>query len=321
MVFIAPHPSRTATSTPPIPRAPARWGMLVLALGAGLAAALLAFVLVRSHTPAGTAAPESLSVAAASGLIPARTRLTAALLQSRLVPVSQVPEGAFADPQELVGKITVQSVPAGSVVTKAVLALPGTASGLAFALPPSQRAVTIALDPADGIDAFAYPGDHVDILVTDEPGAGPAETRTVLQNVALLAVGTKTAADSTTASPSPPAAAVGASHVTVGVSPLQAQALVLAAARGKIHLSLRSALDNSIALMSPALPVLKVPVQPAVAARPKPHHRLPPPPTAAEALPLVPLSPLPVFVPKLHPVTVSIMVIKGSQSQTVSVAP
>ena len=319
MVFIALNPSRAATPPPTIPRAPARWGMLVLALGAGLAAALLAFLLVRSHTPAGTAAPESLSVAAASGLIPARTRLTAALLQSRLVPVSQVPEGAFADPQELVGKITVQSVPAGSVVTKAVLALPGTASGLAFALPPSQRAVTIALDPADGIDAFVYPGDHVDILVTDEPGAGPAETRTVLQNVALLAVGTKTAADSTTASPSPPAA-VGASHVTVGVSPLQAQALVLAAARGKIHLSLRSALDNSVALISPALPVLKVPAQTAVAARPKPHHRLPPL-TVAEALPSVPLSPLPVFVPKLHPATVSIMVIKGSQSQTVSVAP
>ena len=319
MVFIAPHPSRTATLPPTIPRAPARWGMLVLALGAGLAAALLAFLLVRSHTPAGTAAPESLSVAAASGLIPARTRLTAALLQSRLVPVSQVPEGAFADPQELVGKITVQSVPAGSVVTKAVLALPGTASGLAFALPPSQRAVTIALDPADGIDAFAYPGDHVDILVTDEPGAGPAETRTVLQNVALLAVGTKTAADSSTASPSP-SAATGASHVTVGVTPLQAQALVLAAARGKIHLSLRSASDNSIAQMSPALPVLKVPVQTAVAARPKPHHRLPPL-TVTEVLPSVPLSPLPVFVPKLHPATVSIVVIKGSQSQTVSVAP
>ena len=318
MVFIALNPSRAATPPPTIPRAPARWGMLVLALGAGLAAALLAFLLVRSHTPAGTAAPESLSVAAASGLIPARTRLTAALLQSRLVPVAQVPEGAFADPQELVGKITVQSVPAGSFVTKSVLALPGTASGLAFALPPSQRAVTIALDPADGIDAFAYPGDHVDILVTDEPGAGPAETRTVLQNIALLAVGTKTAAESSTASPSP-SAATGASHVTVGVSPLQAQALVLAAARGKIHLSLRSASDNSIAQMSPALPVLKVPVQTAVAARPKPHHRAPL--TVAEALPSVPLSPLPVFVPKLHPATVSIMVIKGSQSQTVSVAP
>ena len=321
MVFIALNPSRAATPPPTIPRAPARWGMLVLALGAGLAAALLAFLLVRSHTPAGTAAPESLSVAAASGLIPARTRLTAALLQSRLVPVSQVPEGAFADPQELVGKITVQSVPAGSVVTKAVLALPGTASGLAFALPPSQRAVTIALDPADGIDAFAYPGDHVDILVTDEPGAGPAETRTVLQNIALLAVGTKTAAESSFVTSSPPAATTtGASHVTVGVLPLQAQALVLAAARGKIHLSLRSASDNSIALMSPALPVLKVPAQTAVAARPKPHHRLPPL-TVAEALPSVPLSPLPVFVPKLHPATVSIMVIKGSQSQTVSVAP
>ena len=291
--------------------------MLILALGAGLAAALLAFLLVHGHTPAGTAAAEKLSVAAACRAVPARTRLTAGMLQTRLVPVSQVPEGAFADPRELVGKITIQSIPAGSVVTKDALALPGTASGLAFALPPSQRAVTIALDPADGIDAFANPGDHVDILVTDEPGTSPAETRTVLQNIALLAVGTKTAADSSTTTPSPSAA--GASHVTVAVSPLQAQALVLAAARGKIHLSLRSASDDSVALLLPALPVRNVPAQPALAPRPKPQHR--PPPKAAEALPPVLLSPLPVFVPRLHPTTVSIMVIKGSQSQTVSVAP
>jgi len=239
----------------------------------------------------------------------------------RLVPISQVPEGSYADTAELVGKITAQPISAGSPITKEALAAPGSASGLAFALPASQRAVTIALDPADGIDAFAYPGDHVDILVTDEPGSGPAQTRTVLQNVALLAVGTKTAADSAAALPAPPTASSGASHVTVGVSPLQAQALVLAAARGKIHLSLRSASDTSIAQMPPALPVRNVPVSPTLPPHPKPHRHLLPPPKAAEALPPVPLSPLPVFVPKLHPAAVTITVIKGSQSQTVSVAP
>jgi hypothetical protein len=65
--------------------------------------------------------------------------------------------------------------------------------------------------------------------------------------------------------------------------------------------------------------VRSVPIQPALVPRSKPHSR--PPPKAAEALPPVLLSPLPVFVPKLHPTAVSIMVIKGSQSQTVSVAP
>lgn len=321
MIIIAPNPSHTTNPQVPLPRTPARGGMLILALSAGLAAALLAFLLVRSHTPAGTSAPETLSVAAASRAIPARTRLTAALLLPRLVPIAQVPEGSYADTAELVGKITAQSISAGSPITKEALAAPGSASGLAFALPATQRAVTIALDPADGIDAFAFPGDHVDILVTDEPGSGPAQTRTVLQNVSLLAVGTKTAADSAAAASLPPTAASGASHVTVGVSPLQAQALVLAAARGKIHLSLRSASDTSIALIPPALPERNVPASPVLPPHPKPYRRLLTPPKAAESLPPIPLSPLPVFVPKLHPTAVTITVVKGSQSQTVSVAP
>ena len=67
---------------------------------------------------------------------------------------------------------------------------------MAFALPPTLRAVTVATDPADGGETYlSGPQDHVDILVTDEPGSGPAEARTVLQNVCLLAVGGSTSPD------------------------------------------------------------------------------------------------------------------------------
>ena len=318
MVFIASHSSSIA-----VPRAPARWGMLVLALGAGLAAALLAFVLVRSHTPAGTAASETLSIVVAARPIPARTRLTAAMLQTRSLPTSQVPEGTFLVPAEMVGRITVQDLPVGTALTKEALASPGAAAGLAFALPPSQRAVTIALESADGIDSFACPGDHIDILVTDEPGTRPAETRTVLQNVVLLAVGNQTTAQKQADASAPPAG--GTARVTVAVSPVQAEALVLAAARGKIHLSLRSASDNEAA----ALPALQSPVSPQKPiARPTrtphaaPHAAHIHPNTIAIAdLPVIPLSPLPMLVLPAHRDAVSVTVIKGSQSQTVSVAP
>jgi len=317
MVFIAQNPSRIPAS-----RAPARWGTLGLALGAGLAAALLAFLLVRSHTPAGASEPDTQLVVVAVRAIPARTRLTPALLQSRSMPISRVPEGAFSAPVEVTGKITAQSIAAGSAVTKEALAAPGTASGLAFTLPPSLRAVTIALDPADGVEEFAYPGDHVDVLATDEPGSGPAETRTVLQNVALLAVGSQTSAVVPPASASPPIG--GVSHVTVAVSPGQAQALVLAAARGKIHLALRAVDDNGIEAIPafPAPPVSGVhsvsrPLSPSPKAR---SHRKTPP-AAPAALPPIPLSPLPVIASAAHPAAVTITVIKGSQSQTVSVAP
>ncbi len=325
MVFIAPNPPRIPASRASASRSPARWGTLSLALGAGLAAALLAFLLVRSHTPAGAAAPDTLSVVVALRAIPARTRLAAGLLQVRSLSVTDVPEGAVAHPDSLLGKITVQAIPAGAAVTQSALAAPGAASGLAFALPPSQRAVTVAVDPADGVEEFAYPGDHVDILATDEPGSGPAETRTVLQNVSLLAVGAQTSADAPAASP-PPAA--GVSHVTVAVSPAQAQALVLAEARGKIHLALRPAGEEAVEAVSPfpapPVPAAQNALRSAIHSAP-PRPRARPHPRAVrvatpDPLPPIPLSPLPVIAPP-HPAAVTITVIKGSQSQTVSVAP
>ena len=52
-----------------------QWGTFLPALAAGLAAATLAFLLVRSRTPADAAPPPILVVVAARD-IPARTRLT-----------------------------------------------------------------------------------------------------------------------------------------------------------------------------------------------------------------------------------------------------
>ena len=317
MVFVAQNPARMRAS-----RAPARWGTLGLALGAGLAAALLAFLMVRSHTPAGASAPETVFVVVAARAIPARTRLTTSLVQSRSLSDVRLPEGDFSTPMEVVGKITTQAIPVGSAITKDALAAPGAANGLAFALPPSLRAVTIALDPSDGVDQFASPGDHVDILATDEPGSSPAQTRTVLQNVDLLAVGAQTSTEVALATASPLPAG-GVSHVTVAVSPAQAQVLVLAAARGKIHLALRPADDGGIAALPPlpAPPVPALPVPRSLPSRPKtrPHYRSLVT-VAPDALPPIPLSPLPVVAPP-RPVAVTITVIKGSQSQTVSVAP
>lgn len=298
-------------------RPAARWGTLGLALGAGLAAALLAFVLVRSRMASGSAAPALVPVVVAAHDIPARTRLTAALLKVRSVPPTGAPDGSIASPADLAGRVVLRPVLTGKAITVPMVAASGAALGMAFALPPSQRAVTVALDPADGVDEFARPGDHVDILATDEPGLAPAETRTVLQNVALLAVGSQTSSEQDTS----PTASGGASHVTVAVSPAQAQALVLAAARGKLHLALRPA-DDAGAVSLSALPA---PARAAEEARPAPPHpaRKPQPKPAVIQAPApapLPLPPLPVMTP-LPPAHVTITVVKGSQSQTVSVVP
>jgi len=322
MVFVAQNSPRKTITRPPNSRISARWGTLGLALSAGLAAALLAFLLVRGRGGEGAAAPDTVSVVTAARAIPARIRLTATLLKLSAMPAQRVPEGSFTTSADLIGKITALPVSAGEAVTDKSLAPPGAAAGLAFALPSSQRAVTVALDPADGVDEFAYPGDHVDVLATDEPGSAPAETHTVLQNVTLLAVGSQTSAGPPAAT-SPPTPG-GVSHVTVAVTPAQAQSLVLAAARGKIHLALRPAGDAGIEVipaipaqsLTTAKPLAHLPAKPRV----RPHRSIVPTAETANLAP-IPLSPLPLVTPVLHPSVVTITIIRGSQSQTVSVAP
>ncbi len=290
-----------------------QWGTFLPALAAGLAAAALAFLLVRSRLPADAATPKAILVVVAAQDIPARTRLTAALLTQRPLAPSDIPEGAAKTIGVFAGKITLSPIRAGAAVTDSAVSAPTAALGMAFALPPSLRAVTIATDPADGVELFIRPEDHVDILVTDEPGSGPAQARTVLQNVRLLAVGGNTSPEPPPASSAPPSSppSSGAAHVTVAVTPAQAQMLVLAAARGHLHLSLRAIGDGSETPI-PSLPAPAFPVP-----RPRPVSLK----SVLKMRPLPPLSVLAVPPPAAPPAHVSIVIIKGTVSQTVTVAP
>jgi Flp pilus assembly protein CpaB len=105
------------------------------------------------------------------------------------------------------------------------------------------------------------PGDHVDVLATFDMGSGQTVTTTVLQNVTLLAVGSQVlpshpsentgllpgssssaGAPQTGATPAPQPT----TNATLMVTPAQAEALVLTAARGKIQLALRPPDDGVI---------------------------------------------------------------------------
>ena len=310
---------------PPSPQAPkvraprgpgplgARGGTVGLALAAGLAAALLAFLMVRGRLTAAPAVPARVPVVVAARDIPARTRLSAAWLRVHQAAPADLPDGAGATVAAFSGKVTTGPVRAGAALTRQGVTESSAALGMAFALPPSLRALTVALDAGDAADQFVRPGDHVDVLATAEPGSGPAEARTVLQNVRVLAVGPQTDPDA-----APPAPSSGPAHVTVAVSPAQAQALVLAAARGKIHLTLRATDDVAVA----ALPLF-----PAMPAAPDPPRRAAragmrrPPAPAKDPEEALPLPPLPVRLVPSPPARVSVTIIKGSQSQTVSVEP
>ena len=303
MQVVPPSPRPQPRPAPPV--RPAAAGLpgstLALALAAGLTASLLAFLLLRGRAKPVSAVPVSVVVTARD--VPTRARLTSAHLTLRTLPPSAVPEDALTASAQAVGKITTRPLPAGTPLTKSAVTDGTAALGMAFTLPPSRRAVTVALDPTDSAGDFVRPGDRVDILATDEPGSRSAEARTVLQNALLLAVGSQTSPDG----PPPPPDGAGPGHVTVSVSPSEAQALVLAAARGKLHLALRAVDDNSLPETAPlsAPPADTDPPPPASARPPVPKTAPPPRPQK----------------PPPPPARVTILVIKGSVSQTVTVAP
>ena len=154
-----------------------QWATLLPALAAGLAAAGLAFLLVRGRLPAqAAAAPPAIQVVVAARAIPARTLISAAMLRLGTVPLGDVPTGAAQSPAAFIGKVAVQPTSAGTALTQSAVSAPSAALGMAFALPPPLRAVTVATDPADGVDLFVRPQDHVDVLATDEPGSGGSDS-------------------------------------------------------------------------------------------------------------------------------------------------
>ena len=286
-----------------------RWGTLGLALGAGLAAALLAYVLVRGHAGPLRGADRTISIVVAASDIPMRSRLTATMLRLSRIPQPQFTSEFLTERPDLIGRITVAEVAAGQPVKRSAIAAPDADLGMAFSVPPKQRAVTIPLDPAAGVGGFAQPGDHVDILATtDVPGSSQSETRTVLQNIPLLAVGSRTSAETQS-----PTSDTATSNVTVAVSPAEAQALVLWANRGKLHLALRPPQEAALS----NLPLLRS--QPVVHP-PRPVRRSVPKPHSLPSLPPLATAPMPVALAAV-PLPSRITVIKGTQVQTLTVSP
>jgi pilus assembly protein CpaB len=122
-----------------------------------------------------------------------------------------------------------------------------TEKGLSADLKPKMRAVSINCSGAAAVSGMVRPNDHVDVIGTFAfPGAdgkirpGDIETRTILQNVLVLATGQTTAKTRT------PGDFQSYATVTLEVTPREAEMLVFAEQmKGRLDLALRSRTDTS----------------------------------------------------------------------------
>jgi pilus assembly protein CpaB len=177
--------------------------LLTLIVAGGLGVAVL--LARRPPSPPVTAqvAPPPRVVPNVSVLVAARPVRAGALLQpedmaSAPLPEDQVPPGASKDSVDartaLRGAMVRESLDAGRPITASEVLRPGDRGFLAAVLAPGMRAVSVAVDSVSGTAGLIWPGDRVDLILTQaiEDAAQPLGKRvvgeSVLRDVRVIAV-------------------------------------------------------------------------------------------------------------------------------------
>lgn len=227
-------------------------GALIIAIGTGLAARS---VLSGSSAPQAEAVvaptPTGPKVLVAQRALPVGTIVTQDSISFQAWPKDMVQDAYFiegeADMAKLIGTVVRNPVTAGQPVTQGSLVAPGDRGFLAAALGPGMRAVTLTVSQTTGVAGFIFPGDHVDLLltqaVTSKGGADTSElktTETILRNLRVLATDQSTDTEIVDGK----SVVRQSKTVTLEVTPRIAEKIQVAETIGSLSLSLRSIADN-----------------------------------------------------------------------------
>jgi pilus assembly protein CpaB len=153
------------------------------------------------------------------------------------------------DAKTLAGTVVRYAIAAGQPVTRGSLVGPQDRGFLAAALGPGMRAVTVPVNTTTGVAGFVFPGDHVDLVLTQQvqgggDGAPLKVSETIVRNVRVLATDQRY----TDKDEDGKTAVKTFSNVTFEVTPKIAEKIAVAQSLGQLSLSLRSLADNSAEL-------------------------------------------------------------------------
>jgi pilus assembly protein CpaB len=154
-----------------------------------------------------------------------------------------------SDPQKLLGTVVRYQVTAGQPLTRGSLVGPKDRGFLAAALGPGMRAITVPVNSSTGVAGFVFPGDHVDLVLTQSVqggGDGPAlkVSETIVRNIRVLATDQRF----TDKDEDGKTQVKTFSNVTIEVTPRIAEKVAVAQSMGTLSLSLRSIADNTAEL-------------------------------------------------------------------------
>lgn len=223
-------------------------GALIIAIGTAMAARSMFAGASAPRAQAAAEVPQGPKILVAQRALPVGTIITADAVNYQAWPKEMVTDAYFidgeADMSKLLGTVVRNAISAGEPVTRGSLVSPGDRGFLAAALGPGMRAVTVPVSAKTGVAGFVFPGDRVDLVLTQtvkgDEGAALKASETILRNLRVLATDQSTESETVDGK-----TVVRAFRtVTLEVTPKIAEKVAVAQTIGTLSLSLRSIADN-----------------------------------------------------------------------------
>ncbi|MGH9690941.1 MAG: Flp pilus assembly protein CpaB [Candidatus Acidiferrales bacterium] len=172
---------------------------MMIGLGLALVVALLLSSFVYQQFQKASTRVASIptqQVVVAARAIPLGTRLDGSMLRTIPWPDADPIVGICMRIQDCTNRALITSVAENEPIIESKLAATGAGAGLAATIPEGMRAMSVAVNDVVGVAGFVTPGTMVDVLVTGAvagPNTGRVQniTRTILENVRVLAAGQK----------------------------------------------------------------------------------------------------------------------------------
>jgi pilus assembly protein CpaB len=247
-------------------------GLVALALGALVATAVYRALQTRTTVDNRPGA----DVVIAVNDLPVGAKIGENDVKLVRLPAADLPPNCYHQTAGVVDRGVVLPIQKGEFILPSKLSGKNV-SGLPSLIPPGMRAVSVRVNEVVSVAGFVQPGTRVDVLLTGNPNGGAEQqTTTVLENVSVIASGSRLERNANGETSSAPV-------ITLLVSPEDAQRLTLASKQGAIQLSLRNPLDTQQTDLAAARSggLYKIPVPLPVSTIPKSHvktMKIPPPP-------------------------------------------
>ena len=184
---------------------------------------------------------EGIPIAVASADMAWGTPITKEMIREVPFPQESLPSGHFKKVEDLKGRVLLANIQRNEPILESKLApIDIKTGGVIAVLDPEKRAMAVKVNEVVALPGFVKPGDRVDVMVTMADGGKGQITKTVLENMLVLAIGTQMERGKAGEKPIP------VKIITFEVSLVEAEMLAMASNGGQLRLALRSPLNNAL---------------------------------------------------------------------------